>query len=69
MEPVVLVQPGPVTSALARRAASDLPLGRTPFYRLKTREFGLYCIINQAEQSSLASPEVGRGPVLRGTDG
>ena len=30
-------QPGPVTSALARRAASDLPLGRTPLHRLKTR--------------------------------
>ena len=47
---------GPVTSALARRAASDLPQGRTPLHRLKTRDVGCSCTINQEEQSLLASP-------------
>ena len=55
MEPAVLVQPGPVTSALARRAASDLPLGRTPLHRMKTRGVGVSCPINQGEQSLQAS--------------
>ena len=56
MEPLVLVQPGPVTSVLARRAASDLPLGRTPLNRIETRGAAVYRTINQGAQSSQSSP-------------
>ena len=54
-EPLVWAPHGPVTSALARRAASDLPLGRTPLQRPRTRGVGVLCTINQGAQSSLAS--------------
>ena len=47
---------GPESSALARRAASDLPQGRTPLHRIETRDVGVSCTINQEEQSLLASP-------------
>ena len=48
-------QPGPESSALARRAASDLPLGRAPLHRPKARNVTVLCPINQEVQSPLAS--------------
>ena len=71
MEPLAWVHPGPVTSAMARRAESDAASGayaapwgatspshpgRTPLHRLKTRNVGVFCPINQGEQSLQASP-------------
>ena len=55
MEPLILVPLGPESSALARRAASDLPYGRTHLHRLKARNFGVPCTINQEVQPLFAS--------------
>ena len=44
-------------------------LGRTPFYRLKTRDVGVSCTINQGVQSSLASPRGRTRPCVARTEG